>query len=104
MGKQWKQCQALSFWAPKSLQMVIAAKKLLLFFILLYFTLRYCIGFAIHQHESAAGVHVFPILNPPPTIPLGHPSAPAPSVLYHASNLDRRLVSIKNVLFWWSRG
>ena len=21
MGKQWKQCQTLSFWAPKSLQM-----------------------------------------------------------------------------------
>ena len=28
MGKQWKQCQILFFWAPKSLQMVIAAKKL----------------------------------------------------------------------------
>ena len=28
MGKQWKQCQTLSFWAPKSLQMVIAAMKL----------------------------------------------------------------------------
>ena len=28
MGKQWKQCQTLFFWAAKSLQMVIAAMKL----------------------------------------------------------------------------
>ena len=27
MGKQWKQCQTLLFWAPKSLQMVIAVMK-----------------------------------------------------------------------------
>ena len=28
-GKQWKQCQTLFFWAPKSLQMVTAAMKLI---------------------------------------------------------------------------
>ena len=28
MGKQWKLCQTLFFWAPKSLQMVTAAMKL----------------------------------------------------------------------------
>ena len=28
MGEQWKQCQTLFSWTPKSLQMVIAAIKL----------------------------------------------------------------------------
>ena len=28
MGKQWKECQTLFFWAPKSLQMVTAVIKL----------------------------------------------------------------------------
>ena len=77
----------------------------LVFFFLAYFTLyngfqgnySTVMASAIHQHESAMGVHVLPILNPPShllprTIPLGHPSAPAPSIQYRASNLDWRLV------------
>ena len=36
------------------------------FIIIFYFlTLQYCIGFAIYQNESATGIRVFPILNPP---------------------------------------
>ena len=55
-------------------------------------TLQYCIGFATHQHDRHGCTCVPhpepPSYLPPRTIPLGHPSAPAPSILYPASNLE----------------
>ena len=48
-----------------------------LFFVIILFyfkTLHYCIGFAKYRNESAMGIHVFPILNPPPS------SLPIPSL------------------------
>ena len=56
-------------------------------------TLHIVLVFAIYWHESAMGIHVLPILNPPSRlpphpIPQGHPSAPALSTLSHALNLD----------------
>ena len=37
------------------------------FIFIFFLTLQYCVGFAIYQHESAIGIHMFPILNLPPS-------------------------------------
>ena len=64
-----------------------------------FLTLQYCIGFChistwIHHRYTRVPHPEHSSLLPPCTIPLGHPSAPAPSIRYHASNLDWRILSI----------
>ena len=69
----------------------------LFYFILVFnFTILYwfCHISKWIRHRYTCVPHHEPYSLPPPhTIPLGRPSAPAPSIQYRASNLDWRLVS-----------
>ena len=60
-------------------------------FIILYL---FCHTLTWIHHECTCVPHPEPSSHlPPHTIPLGHPSAPAPSIQYHALNPDWRLIS-----------
>ena len=55
-------------WNPQATRSGKWHLSSIFFLILFYFlTLQYCIDFAIYRNESATGIHVFPILNPPPS-------------------------------------
>jgi len=70
--------------------------KICFIYLYFYFTILYwfCHTLTWILHECTCVPHPEPPSHlPPHTIPLGHPSAPAPSTLYHASNLDWWFVS-----------
>ena len=65
-----------------------------------YFTILYwfCHTLTWIHHGCTCVPHLeTPSHIPPHTIPLGHPSIPALSILYHASNLDWRFISHDNI-------
>ena len=65
-------------------------------YLFFYFTIFYwfCHTSTWIRHGCTSIHHPEPLSYfPPHTIPLGHPSAPAPSILYPALNLDWRFVS-----------
>ena len=77
-------------------------KRQVLFF---FPTPQHCIGFAIYQKESATGIHVVPILNPPPSslpiptpwvVPVHQPQAS--SIMHRTWTGDSKKKKKKQVL------
>ena len=69
---------------------------LFIYLLIFYFTILYWFCHTstwIRQGCTRVPHPELPSHLPPHTIPLGHPSAPAPSILYPASNLDWQFIS-----------
>ena len=87
-----------SCWTWKRKYIQVTPHCLIFFFnfTLFYFTILYwfCHTSTWIHHTCTRVPHPEPPCHlPPHTIPLGHPSAPAPSTLSHALNLDWRFIS-----------
>ena len=88
-----------TYWLPYFFFFLVAHVKFFFFFnfiLFLNFTILYwfCHISKWIRHRHTCVPHPEPSsLLPPHTIPLGRPSAPAPSIQYRASNLDWWLVS-----------
>ena len=91
-----KRCLLLGRKAMTHLDSVLLFFLISVYLFIFYFTILYwfCHTLTWSRHGCTCVPHPEPASHlPPHTIPLGHPSAPAPSILYHASNLDWWFVS-----------
>ena len=92
-GASWSQ---LKHWTQR--KTLFLKKFLFIYFNWRLITLHHCSGFCHAltwiSHGCTCAPHPEPPSHfPPHTIPLCYPSAPAPSILYHASNLDWQFIS-----------
>ena len=95
-------CYPLPEWAFSTLSLLIISHLpffyffLIFIFTLFYFTILYWFCHTltwIHHGCTCDPKHEPPSHLPPHNIPLGHPRAPAPSMLYLASDIDWRFNS-----------